>query len=183
MLRDRLRLKAPIRSVRLLDRESSSTLDAVIRSRTQSAFEAGVAAGLQQGIDSAAARLEQAVECIDAQREEASKSLGSAAIELAMGIARSILKREQMLGNYDMERIVREALHESGVGRGACSVHLNPTDYEALRELNWRSGTRLEADEGIAPGDVQVETSLGLLVRDAMTSLDTIKRNLIEEAA
>lgn len=183
MLRDRLRLSAPIRSVQLLERASGSTLDAVIRSQREQAFHEGLQAGLRQGLEGAAARLEQAVEAIAAQREEAAASLNAAAVELAMGIAHAVLKREQLLGNYDMEGIVREALHASGVGRNPCSVHLNPADFESLRELNWRTGTQLEPDEGIAPGDVQVETGLGLLVRDSLTAMEAIRRNLLEEAA
>ncbi len=183
MLRDRLRLSAPVRSVQLIDREQGSTLDAVIRTQREAAFQAGVQAGLQQALESSAARLDQAVEHMTSQHAEASAALNRTAVELALGIARSIIRREQLAGNYDMETIVREALHASGTGRNPCTVHLNPVDFEELKQLQWRNGTHLEADEGVAQGDVQVETGMGLLVRDTRTALDSIYRSLQEEAA
>lgn len=183
MLRDKLRLSAPIKAVRILPNEGQNTLDAVIQSQRQSTFESGVNAGIKQATAGSVARLDEAVELVNAQHAEALGQLNQVAVELALSIARSILKKEQLLGNYDMERIVRDALHESGVGRNPCTVHLNPIDYDNLKELQWRTGTHLKADEGVAQGDVQVETGIGLLVRDARSAMDTIRRNLLEEAA
>jgi hypothetical protein len=77
---------------------------------------------------------------------------------------------------------VRETLSASGVERGPCVVHLHPEDAARLSEVRFRSGTRIEADEGVARGDVQVSTPQGLLVRDLEDCLGAIAAGLHGEA-
>jgi flagellar biosynthesis/type III secretory pathway protein FliH len=96
------------------------------------------------------------------------------AAELALEIARTLLRTELARGNYDLERLVRETLGEASVGRSPCVVHLHPADHARLADLRFRSGTRLEPDEGVSRGDVHVETPPGLLVRDVDGALDAI---------
>ena len=47
--------------------------------------------------------------------------------------------------------------------------------------MRFRTGTRIQADEGVSRGDVHVETSLGLLVREAFGALESIEQRLLEE--
>ena len=140
------------------------------------AFEAGRAAGLVE----AAAGLERAVERLSSLEEEARASLARAAAELAVEIARVLMRREIGRGNYDLERIVRETLQEGAVGRSPCVVHLHPEDHARLSAVRFRSGTKLAPDEGVPRGDVHVETALGLLVRDVDGCLDAIAQRLQE---
>jgi flagellar biosynthesis/type III secretory pathway protein FliH len=144
-------------------------------------LERARAEGAEAGREEAAAVLDRAVERLSALEVEARAALARAATELALEIARTLLRREIADGNYDLERIVREALGEAAVGRSPCVVHLNPTDHARLSVARFRSGTKLEADEGVARGDVHVETSLGLLVRDLDGALEAIGKRLQEE--
>jgi flagellar biosynthesis/type III secretory pathway protein FliH len=141
------------------------------------------AAGERTGRAQAGALLDQAVTRLAALETDARDQLARAATELALEIARTLLRREIPRGNYDLETIVRETLAEAATGRSACVVHLNPADLARLAEVRFRSGTRLEPDEGVPRGDVHVETALGLLVRDLDASLDSIAKRLQEEHA
>jgi flagellar biosynthesis/type III secretory pathway protein FliH len=141
------------------------------------------AEGERAGRAAAGELLERAVERLRVQESESRAALARAAAELALEIARTLLRREIGQGHYDLEKIVRETLAEAATGRNPCVVHLNPLDHARLTEVRFRSGTRLEPDEGVARGDVHVETSLGLLVRDVDGALESIAKRLQEELA
>jgi flagellar biosynthesis/type III secretory pathway protein FliH len=180
--RDRVLLTAPLRSARVLDSgPGESSLDTVLRAERERAFAAGIAEGRDLERVDATERLDVAVESVNASRQSAGDELARTAIELATSIARTLLRTEISAGRYDLEAMVREALAESASGRRPCVVHLNPADCARLADVKFRSGTVLQADEGIAPGDVQVETSLGLLVREAVGAVDSIEERLREE--
>ena len=139
------------------------------------------AEGERHGRAGAAQALERAAERVRASEDEARAALARTAAELALEIARTLLRTEIAGGRYDLEAIVRETLREAAVGRSPCVVHLNPADHARLSEVSFRSGTRLEPDQGVPRGDVHVETSLGLLVRDIDGALETIGKRLREE--
>lgn len=149
------------------------------------AFERGRARGLAQGAAEAATgaarALAEAGERLDAFREEAGGRLAASAAELAVEIARRLLRVEVDAGRYDLERIVRETLAAASVERASCVVHLHPDDLEALHGVRFRTGTRVQADVGVARGDVHLETTLGLFVRELDGALDSIAERLRED--
>lgn len=175
MSRERLALQAAPSGARLLAHGSAAVQQHLLEHARQE--------GERVGREAASQLLDQFVQALEAREEGLRAALGRTAIELAVEIARTLLRHEIPAGRYDLERIVRETLHEAGVGRGACVVHLNPGDHARLSEVRFRSGTRLEPDEGVARGDVHVETSLGLLVRDVNGALESIAGRLQEELA
>ncbi len=181
LLRSRIRVAAPVADARLAKNDERDAVTATVRRAEERAFLAGMAHGREQGLADAAGRLEAAAERVAAAHEQALSDLSRTAVELATSIARTLLKRDVAAGNYDLEAMVRETLAEAAVGRNACKVHLNPADVEQLAEIRFRAGTEIQADEGVARGDVQVETSLGLLVREAIGAIDAIEKGLIEE--
>lgn len=141
------------------------------------------AAGERAGREGAGELLDQAVAHLAALAEEFQAALARTAAELALEIARTLLRTEIARGSYDLERIVRETLGEASVGRSACVVHLHPADHARLANVRFRSGTRLEPDEGVSRGDVHVETPLGVLVRDLDGVLEAIGKRLREDLA
>lgn len=146
-------------------------LDRYVARRVAAAREQGAKDARETlGID-----LDGAVERLDAAREEAARRLAHTSVELAMEIARCLLRVEIPAGRYDLEAIVRDALAHSGVGRGRCVIHVHPTDAETLRDYPWRSGTEVEADPEVARGSVHVTTPQGLLVRDIDNALTAIR--------
>jgi flagellar biosynthesis/type III secretory pathway protein FliH len=97
---------------------------------------------------------------------------------LGLEIAQHLLRSEIDAGKYGIEQIVRETLHESRVGRAECLVHLHPDDYERLSDVPFRSGTKLQPDDGVPRGEVQVESALGCIVRDIDRALESIGERL-----
>jgi flagellar biosynthesis/type III secretory pathway protein FliH len=171
--RHRIALDRPVRGAELCAHGAEEVRE-LERERARSSGE-------RQGLERSAELLDRAVAELEAFAEGARASLARTAVELALEIARVLLRREIARGNYDLERIVRETLGAAAVGRGPCVVHLNPEDHERLSGARFRSGTRLERDEGVARGDVHVETSLGLLARDVDAALEAIGTRLSEE--
>jgi flagellar biosynthesis/type III secretory pathway protein FliH len=130
----------------------------------------------------AAAALSSAVERLDSAREAARDGLANTAVDLAVEVVRTLLRVELEAGRYDLEGMVREALSFSGVDRGKCVVHLHPQDAARLEGVRFRSGTTIEADEGVARGSVHVTTPQGLLVRDLDEAVRSIAERLRGEA-
>jgi flagellar biosynthesis/type III secretory pathway protein FliH len=170
---ERIELAGPVAGVRLLAHGEAAVRDVLV----QRARVEGTAAGRAE----AGALLDLAAERIAALEEEARAALAHTATELALEIARTLLRKELARDGHDIERIVRDTLGEAAVGRGACVVHLHPSDHERLADVRFRGATRIAPDEGVARGDVHVETALGLLVRDVDASLAEIGRRLREE--
>ena len=54
----------------------------------------------------------------------------------------------------------------------------SPSDAERLKPLPFRSGTKIEADPEVAPGDVHVTTPHGVLVRDQDEVLEAIRNRI-----
>jgi len=142
------------------------------------AFRRGVAEGERRALTGAAGALDLAAQRLDEAREKAGPELVSAAIDLATEIARAVVRCEIAAGRHGIEKIVRETLAASGVGRGACVVHIHPRDLERLRGVPFRSGTVLEADPEVVEGDVHVTTPHGVLVRDVGPTLDAVRERL-----
>jgi len=173
--RQKISLPGPARAAELLAHGTAAVNELVL--------ERARAEGERNALERSSDVLERATARLLAFEEEARASLARTATELAIEIARVLLRREIAQGSYDLERIVRETLSEAAVGRGPCVVHLNPEDHARLVGARFRSGTRLEADEGVSRGDVHVETSVGLLARDVDAALEAIGTRLREELA
>lgn len=173
MSHERLALETPLAAARLLAHGTSAVRALVV--------ERALAEGERRGGAAAAQLLDQAAARIQASEPDSRAEIARAACELALEIARTLLRAELTRGNYDLEGLVRETLGVAAVGRSPCVVHLNPADHARLSEVRFRSGTRIEPDQGVARGDVHVETSLGLLVRDLDGALESIGKRLKEE--
>ena len=168
-----------------LQRESDRSLqqlaDENLRERLELAFAAGRAQGLATQLESGRESLEAAALRLDAARDQAEQAMPLQVVELAVAIASELLAIEVRAGSYDLERLVRSALAQSGVGRGTCVVHVAPEDAERLAQVPFRAGTSVEADPALSPGDVQITTPRGLLVREMEPALDSIREQLLEE--
>lgn len=178
-----LRLSERPVAVRIVRGDALAMLAESTRAQVAAARAQGVAEGEARAIAGAARALEAAVEAFAAAAVEREQALARDAIELALVVARRILRKEVDAGRYDLERIVRETLAASGAGRGACVVHLHPDDLAALQGVPFRAGTELQADHEVARGEVHVTTARGTIVRDIDAALASIATRLAEEAA
>ena len=153
------------------------------RAALAEAYARGLEDGRRETLSSGAAALQAVVERVDAAADRAQEELARQAVELAVEIARTLVGLLVDAGEYDLERIVRGALSDSGVGRGACVVHLNPEDHARLEGVLFRSGTQLCVDPSLQRGDVHLSTPRGLLVREMNAALEAIREQLLEEVA
>jgi flagellar biosynthesis/type III secretory pathway protein FliH len=144
----------------------------------EAAFARGRAQGRESALAGAAGALLRASESLESARQQGAADIARDAARLGIEIARTLLRCEIDAGRYDIERIVRETLHASGAGRGACVVHLNPVDVARLEGVVFRVGTKLEADPEVPPGDVHITTARGLLVRDVEQALASIAERI-----
>lgn len=163
----------------------ADSLERVAERRAAAEAEAAHRRGLEEGRRAALENGREALEALltrlDAAAERAQEELAQTSVELAVEIARLLVGMRVEAGEYDLESIVRGALADSDVGRGACVVHLNPEDHERLAEVHFRSGTALEADPNLPRGDVHLSTPRGLLVREMDATLTSIREQLLEE--
>jgi len=164
--------------VRVVDEDRAGLLARLAGEERERSFAAGVERGRELALTGAAGALEQALSELDAARALAADALARQSVELAVAIARTLLRVEIDAGHYDLEKIVREALATSGIGRGSCVVHLNPIDAERLKHVPFRAGTLIEADVEVSCGDVHVTTPHGVLVRDIDDALESITERI-----
>jgi len=157
---------------------AAAPLDLVVEKLRDEAHARGVAEGIAIANAGAAQALADAAAALEARAEEASELVASTSVELAVEIARHIVRAEVDAGRHDVERIVRETLAAGRVGRAECTVHLHPDDAAALAGVEFRSGTKIEADVGVGRGEAQVVTPSGLLVRDLDESFADIRRRM-----
>ncbi|MDF1836455.1 MAG: FliH/SctL family protein [Planctomycetota bacterium] len=149
----------------------------------EAARQAGYQAGLLEAHQGAAKALDAAVDRLDKSRQEALDALSTSTVELAVEIARQIVRVEIQAENYDLERIVRGALSQSGLGRGEATIHVCPADHKRLSEVTFRSGTEVAIDSTLEPGDVHVQAAQGLLVREVSECLASVREQLLEDLA
>jgi flagellar biosynthesis/type III secretory pathway protein FliH len=159
----------------------AGSLDDFVAARIAARAAEARAQGERDAAERAARALEAACARLDAAREEAAANLALHAVQLALDVAQTLVRREVAAGRHDLEAMVRESLAVSGVGRGECVVHLNPLDAESVAGVRFRAGTRIEADEAVRRGDVQISTPHGLLVREIPEALRAIHDRLLGE--
>lgn len=153
----------------------------IVELAREEGYAAGVREGRTPGRDAASLALENAVEALERTAEELREEAAREAAVLATEIAGYILHQEIESGRYDVERVVREVLRESAVGREECIVHLNPEDVASLEGVKFRAGTKLVEDVDVPRGNVQVSTPRGLMVRDVDDAVRSIRERILAD--
>jgi flagellar biosynthesis/type III secretory pathway protein FliH len=176
----RLRTRQAPSGARLAEGDLASAFERALAGRERAARAAGLREGERAALAGAASALDAAVARFDAAHASMLAALGADAVDLALEIARQILRSEIRAGRYEVGDLVRETLAHSRTGRGRCTVHLHPDDAAQVEGLRLRSGTLIEPDSGVARGSVHVETPQGLLVREADECLAAIAERLGE---
>jgi len=158
-----------------LDRARDAELDA--------ARDQGHADGQAEALAGAAAALSEAAEALDASRSECVDEISRVAVELGLGIARSLVRAELAADQHDIEAIVRDVLAATTERRTTTQIHVSPSDAERLAGVTFRAATEVTANEGVSVGSVRVETPQGVLVRDIDESMRAIADRLMREVS
>ena len=181
--RFRIQVGTPCTGVQENERSLEELAAATLGASQDAATEIARKEGHDDAVAHAARALEAAASRLDAAREDAEKALAGNAIDLAVEIARQILKVQISAGDFALEQIVRSTLSASEIKKGHCAVRLHPKDAESLKDVAFRDETVIVADGDIPRGSVQLETPRGLLVRDPNAALEEIREQLLEELA
>ncbi len=139
--------------------------------------------GHTEAIEGLGLTLSNAVEALESQRESCIADVASAAVELGLGIARSLVRSELANGQHDIEAIVREVLSATADSRTTTVIRVSESDALRLNEVTFRAATEVLADESVSTGSVRVETPQGVLVRDIDESLRAINTRLTAQVA
>ena len=167
--------------------QSARSFEGLVRHTSEALHEELRVSALERAHTEAVRRacgaLEQAGEDLNVARESAEANLATDAVNLAVEIARQLLRVEISERNYGLEEIVRSTLAASEIKRGRCVVRLNPEDVAALEGVKFRDETEIAADPDVAAGTVTLETPKGLLVREPEAVLEDIREQLLQDLA
>lgn len=166
-------------------REATRSIDSMADEQWDRAIEharlEGARAATQDVLAALAAGIDDAVGGLEKARERAEAALASDAVELAVQIARQIVKVRFDAGEYDLETIVRSTLAAAGGRNSKYVLHVSIEDARLLQDVSLRDGTEVLADPALERGHVHLETPQGLLVRDPEAALDEIREQLLED--
>lgn len=165
--------------------ELERALQRDVLSARESAFRAGEAAGREKAVAEVQAAMERLVRSTAELagtkarlRREAEHDL----VQLSIGIARRILRRELTVDPEAIGGLVRAALDKLQA-RDLCRIRVHP-DHQAIvrRLLDRQSVTSAEvvADAALQPGDVVVESKRGDLDASIESQLTEIERGFAD---
>ena len=146
-------------------------------------FAAARAEGHQEAIDGLGQSLLSAIESLEDQKQSCIADVATAAVELGLGIARSLVRSELANDRHDIEAIVRDVLKATTDGRTTTLIRVSESDAARLQEVNFRAATEVIADHSVSTGSARVETPQGVLVRDIDESLRAITARLTEQVS
>ncbi len=149
--------------------------------REAALFEAGRTQGFAEATQSAAKALEAASDALDELRNGMTESLADSAAQLAVEMLQELLRVELVAQNYSIVNIVRSVVAEAGNSHGAMTLHVHPDDAARLADVPFRTGTTIQADPAVRPGDVELHTSQGQLVRDMDACVASIRERILAE--
>jgi flagellar biosynthesis/type III secretory pathway protein FliH len=134
-------------------------------------------------VQQAAHALRSAAAELEASKRQLTAEMEAAALDLALQIARRIVHAEIDAARHDIEAVVRQAVKQLPHA-GAKVVHLHPADFQrASQSISDEDDMlRLVADPQIAPGHCLVESEVGSVEHDPDEALDTIEKQLKDDA-
>ncbi len=155
------------------------------REAREAGFREGEAAGRAQAEarwQAAADELALSLAALAGLRPRLMREAGAELVELALGIARRVLRRELTVDPGALEALVQAALGKLPA-RDIRGVRVHPELEDAVRRGLARAGRAdlaLAADATLAPGALLVETTRGHLDASLETQLAEIGRGLAD---
>jgi flagellar assembly protein FliH len=164
-------------------------LAALERDAFATGYAQGERAGLEAGNKRAEAmlrRLAQTLEELGALRESMIRQTEHQMVDLALAIARRILRRETTLDGDLIVAMARVALERLGEAASA-TIRLNPEDYAHTVQRHgeeW-AGKKVKVlpDASVSRGGCQVESEFGFVNAGVEAQFDEVMRALIGERA
>ncbi|MEW5972446.1 MAG: flagellar assembly protein FliH [Pseudomonadota bacterium] len=143
---------------------TAEEIEAIQREAWEEGYRAGHAEGLAAGqaeIEARAARWQELVNSLTQPLEAAEGELETALIELALALAKQLVRREMKTQPDEIIPVVREALGALPAAAREVVVHLHPEDAALVRATIHSPGSfwRIEEDGAISRGGCVVVTS------------------------
>lgn len=162
-------------------------LAALEREAFATGYAAGERAGLEAGNTRAEAvlrRLAQTLDDLRGLRGTMIRQTEQQMVQLALAIARRILRREATIDHDLLVAMARVALERVG-DTGAATIRLNPEDYAQTvqRHGDHWAGSRVKiiADPGVSRGGCLVESEFGIVDAGVDAQFDEIARAMAED--
>jgi flagellar assembly protein FliH len=169
---------------RIVDLEHALQLD--VRKAHDSGYRQGEEAGREQAaleLQPVLQRLGTAITGVASLRSRIRRDGEQELVQLAIAIARRILRRELTVDPDAVEGLVRAALDKVQV-RDVCRVRVHPAYLAALQKCLAHSAAtaavEMLSDPGLQPGDVVIETRRGDLDGCIETQLAEIERGFAD---
>jgi flagellar assembly protein FliH len=129
--------------------------------------------------------LQSAVRQVEDSKQAWLRQWESAAVELALAIAKRLVQGELARRPEISLQWIRESL-ELAAGSGDVTIRLNPADEQTLRrQVEQLAGAfaplatvKVVADDAISPGGCRLNTEFGTIDKQLETQLDRIKEEL-----
>ena len=156
-----LQLNMPIQSVRVINEEVGSPTD-------QTAPNAEALIQGSQQVATLCHALQQAAENLERYTEELFLSHKEQIVRLSIEIASKILAKDRRERNYDIEKIVSQALQTVPASKQTM-IRLNPDDLTTMRkmidanEFTAPEGVHFSGDVSIGPAECMIETDHGAI--------------------
>ncbi len=143
---------------------TAEEIEAIQREAWEEGYRAGHAEGLAAGqaeIEARAARWQELVNSLTQPLEATAGELETALIELALALAKQLVRREMKTQPDEIIPVVREALGALPTAAREVVVHLHPEDAALVRATIHSPGSfwRIEEDGAISRGGCVVVTS------------------------
>jgi flagellar assembly protein FliH len=159
---------------------------ALEREAFASGYAAGERAGLEAGNTRAEAMLRRLAETIDelkALRATMVRQTEQQMVQLALAIARKILRREAVVDHDLLVAMARVALERVGES-GTATIRLNPEDYGATvqRHSDHWAGARVQvvADPAVSRGGCLVESEFGFVDASVEAQFEQVAQALLD---
>ncbi len=161
------------------DRRSGQRSD---RRQEQDAYKAGFARGLADGMASSQSELNQRLTCLDqalsflsTPMEAIDEHVEQELVNLAIEVARQIIRREIKLDSGHVVAVVREAIASLPITTEPRRIHLNPIDASCVKEALLLS----EADHSCSIIEDPVISSGGCRIVSGPSQIDaTIEKQV-----
>lgn len=178
-----VKLEMPIQSVTLIDENEIHTLCAA-PTHEQNQQQQEQIASLCASLEKAAAAAEEVIERMFVSQKDK-------IVRLSMEIAAKILAKDIRDGNYDIQRILLDAIEPISAS-SQMLVRLNPADLEILRQavknnaLELPEKLRFVDDPGVGRAECIVESDEGVvehLIEDHLRQIEAVLSHPSNEVA
>jgi Flagellar biosynthesis/type III secretory pathway protein len=145
----------------------------------------GYAEGYTRGTDEARAEVEKLTALLDTTASSLAHieaEAGDALLNLALSIARQVLRSTLDAEPHRIQDLIREVVHVDGEPQGILQLRLNPADMDLVEAYLQQDGSvarwTLHADETIERGGCIVTTALGSIDATLQTRWERVVSSL-----